>query len=32
MYQIDYEEIEQDIFRCHNECREDPSSYIIFYI
>ena len=28
MYQIDYEEIEQDIFQCHNNCREDPSSYI----
>ena len=28
MYQIDYEEIEQDIFQCHNECRENPQSSI----
>ena len=28
MYQIDFEEIEQDIFQCHNDCRENPYSYI----
>ena len=28
MYQIDYEQIEQDIFQCHNDCRENPYSYI----
>ena len=29
MYQIDYEEIEQDVFNCHNECRANPFSYNI---
>ena len=28
MYQIDYEEIEQDVFNCHNECRTNPFIYI----
>ena len=29
MYQIDYNEIEEEIFNCHNECRNNPFSYII---
>ena len=29
MYQIDYNEIEEDIFNAHNECRNNPFNYII---
>ena len=29
MYQIDYNEIEEDIFNCHNECRVNPFNYIM---
>ena len=29
MYQIDYNEIEEDIFKAHNECRNNPFNYII---
>ena len=28
MFQFDYEEIEKEIFKCHNEIRTSPSSYI----
>ena len=28
MYQIDYNEIEEDIFNCHNDCRTNPHNYI----
>ena len=28
MYHIDYEQIEQDIFNCHNDIRTNPFSYI----
>ena len=28
MYQFDYEEIEQEIFKCHNDIRTNPYSYI----
>ena len=28
MIQFDYEEIEKEIFKCHNEIRANPSSYI----
>ena len=29
MYQIDYNEIEEDIFKAQNECRKNPFNYII---
>ena len=29
MYQIDYHEIEQDVFNSHNDCRSNPFNYII---
>ena len=29
MYQIDYKEIEEDIFNAHNEFRNNPFNYII---
>ena len=28
MYHIDYEQIEQDVFNCHNDIRTNPFSYI----
>ena len=28
MYQFDYEEIEKEIFKCHNDIRTNPPSYI----
>ena len=28
MYQIDYNEIEEDIFKAHNDCRNNPFNYI----
>ena len=28
MYQFDYEEIEKEIFKCHNDIRTNPFSYI----
>ena len=29
MYQIDYNEIEEEVFKSINECRNNPFSYII---